>query len=116
MKEYIFKTQTTMKEYNRDKWWIDADIVPTIRVYAENVKQALKNYAEKVADKCYIDISNNAIKRPDAMYRDTENGTKQIGYVITGSTDFEKGNYSGWSKQFIDLWVEIIEAKTPCFE
>ena len=24
---YIFKTTTTMKEYNNKKWWIDGDII-----------------------------------------------------------------------------------------
>jgi hypothetical protein len=40
------------------------------------------------------------------MYIDTTTGTKQTGYVITGSTDFDK-DYK-WYKQFIDIWVEII--------
>ena len=27
MKNYIFKTKATMKDYNRKKWWIDEDII-----------------------------------------------------------------------------------------
>ena len=30
MNNYIFKTTTTMKEYNNKKWWVDSDIVPEI--------------------------------------------------------------------------------------
>jgi hypothetical protein len=41
------------------------------------------------------------------MYIDTNEGTKQVGYVITGSTDIDKGDYTGFTKQFIDLWIDI---------
>ena len=27
MKKYIFKTNVTMKDYNRQKWWIDGNII-----------------------------------------------------------------------------------------
>lgn len=61
MKNYIFKTTATMKEYNNKKWWIDSDIVGEIRLTAPNVAEALKKYKEKVAEKFYIDISRNAL-------------------------------------------------------
>ena len=42
------------------------------------------------------------------MYIDTDTGEKQVGYVITGKTDFEdRVNYK-WSVQYIDLWVTIL--------
>jgi hypothetical protein len=41
------------------------------------------------------------------MYVDTENGVKQVGYVITGKTEFEDRNNYKWSTQYIDLWVTI---------
>ena len=41
------------------------------------------------------------------MFIDTEAGPLQTGYVITGITEIEK-DYSEWTKQYIDLWVEII--------
>lgn len=41
MNNYIFKTTTTMKEYNNKKWWINSDIVPEIRIKAETLKEAL---------------------------------------------------------------------------
>ena len=37
MNNYIFKTTTTMKEYNNKKWWIDSNIIGEIRVTAENI-------------------------------------------------------------------------------
>lgn len=115
MTTYIFKTNVTMKEYNRGKWWIDNDIIKDFRVDAENLKEALKLYVNHAADS-YITITKNALKNKSAMYIDTNAGTIQTGYVITGATDFEKENYSGWSKQYIDLWVEVLEVTTPDFE
>ena len=38
-----------------------------------------------------------------------EGNCEQIGYVITGKTMFDKGDYSGYTYQFIDLWVKIVE-------
>lgn len=114
MKTYIFKTVVTMKEYNRDKWWIDADIIKDTRITAYTIKDALTLYAEHAA-KNYITITKNALKTKSAMYKDTNAGAVQIGYVITGSTDFEKDNYQGWCKQYIDLWVEVLEINVPDF-
>ena len=114
MKEYIFKTIVTMKEYNRENWWIDSDVVKEIRIDAENIKAALNEYREIVTDKYYIDVSKNALKTKRKMFVDIEGGgAKQIGFVITGSTDFEN-NYK-WVKQFVDLWIEILTVETPDF-
>ena len=42
------------------------------------------------------------------MYIDTVDGdVKQVGFVITGKTEFENDNHK-WSTQYIDLWVNII--------
>ena len=106
MDKFLFKTKVTMKEYNQASWWIDSDIIKDFCVVAESLKDALKEYSKIVCDKCYIDISNNALKHKNGMYIDTSEGIKQIGYVITGSTEFQKNDYT-WSKQFIDLWIEI---------
>ena len=109
MKNYIMKTTVTMKPHNCKKWWIDSDIVQEIRINAENVRDALKQYQRVVSDEYYIEISNNAIHNKSKMYIDTDNGeTCQIGYVITGKTEFEDRENYKWSTQYIDLWVEII--------
>lgn len=42
-------------------------------------------------------------------------GSKQIGYVITGSTCFQRDNGDLVNK-FIDLWVEIRVISYPTFE
>lgn len=114
---FIFKTTTTMKEYNSRKWWIDSDIVREIRITAENLRAALEQYREIVAEKHYITISDNAIKNKNPMYIDTPNGEpKQIGYVITGKTDFEDRDNYKWSAQYIDLWITILTVIDTDFE
>lgn len=114
---FIFKTTTTMKEYNSRKWWIDSDIVREIRITAENIRAALEQYREIVAEKHYITISDNAIKNKNPMYIDTPNGEpKQIGYVITGKTDFEDRDNYKWSAQYIDLWITILTVIDTDFE
>lgn len=114
---FIFKTTTTMKEYNSKKWWIDSGIVREIRITADNLRAALEQYREIVAEKHYITISDNAIKNKNPMFVDTPNGEpKQIGYVITGKTDFEDRNNYKWSTQYIDLWVTILTVIDTDFE
>lgn len=114
---FIFKTTTTMKEYNSRKWWIDSDIVREIRITAENIRAALEQYREIVAEKHYITISDNAIKNKNPMYIDTPNGEpEQIGYVITGKTDFEDRDNYKWSAQYIDLWITILTVIDTDFE
>lgn len=108
MKNYILKTTTTMKPHNNKKWWIDPGIVREIRVSAENARDALNQYREILEEKYYISISDNALRNKSEMYVDTKGGgPRQIGYVVTGQMEFETNDYK-WSKQYIDLWVEII--------
>lgn len=107
MNTYLFKTQTTMKPYNNKHYWIDSNYIGDYYIKANNVEEALINYVEKVNNAYYGVISKNALKNKQPMYIDTNEGTKQVGYVITGSTDIDKGDYTGFTKQFIDLWIDI---------
>ena len=110
MKTFRFETTATMKPYNNNKWWIDGNIVRSMEIDAENVKNALAEWREKVQSRDYIEISKNALKEKQPMYIDNSDGTcEQIGYVITGKTMFDKGDYSGYVYQFIELWVKIVE-------
>lgn len=109
MNSYIFKTTATMKEYNNKKWWIDPDFIREIHVIAENMNEALEKYREIVSEKFYTEISKSAIKNKSAMYIDTKSGEqKQVGYVITGKTEFEDDSRGRWSTQYIDLWVTVL--------
>lgn len=107
MKTYRFLTYATMKEYNRGKWYINADIIPEMVICADDLKTAIQEYREKANEKYYVNISDNAIKTAAPMFIDTENGAIQTGLVITGKTDFEDDNRRAWVSQYIDLWVEI---------
>lgn len=108
MKKYLFKTASTMKEYNNKKWWINANIVRDKYINAENLKEALEKYKNLVQEEDYITISNNAIKNKKPMYVDTKNGNaKQNGYVISAKMQFQDDNYN-LSTQYIDLWVSIL--------
>ena len=111
---FIFKTTTTMKEYNSRKWWIDSGIVREIQITADNLPAALEQYREIVEEKHYISISAHAIKNRNPMYIDTPDGEKQIGFVITGKTEFES-NYK-WVTQYIDLWVTVLTVIDTIFE
>lgn len=113
---YIFKTTATMKEYNNKKWYIDGDIVSDMRINADSVENALEIYRERVEEMHYISISKNAIKNKSEMFVDLSDGSvKQVGYVITGKTEFDRGDYSGYSTQYIDLWVTILTVVDTVF-
>ena len=106
---YTFDTTTTMKPYNNKKWWISDDIIRRKTIEAKNLSEALKKYQDKVTNEDYITISDTALKRKNPMFIDTVEGTQQVGYVITGSTDFDDNGH-GWVKQYIDLWVTITQS------
>lgn len=113
---YIFKTTATMKEYNNKKWYIDGGIVSDMRIHADSVENALEIYRERVEEKHCIIISKNAIKNKSEMFADLSDGNvKQVGYVITGKTEFDRGDYSGYSTQYIDLWVTILTVVDTVF-
>ena len=105
-----------MKEYNNKKWYIDGGIVSDMRIDADSVENALEIYRERVEEKHYITNSKNAIKNKSEMFADLLNGSvKQVGYVITGKTEFDRGDYSGYSTQYIDLWVTILTVVDTVF-
>ena len=113
---YIFKTTATMKEYNNKKWYIDGGIVSDMRINADSVENALEIYRERVKEKHFINISKNAIKNKSEMFADLSDGSvKQVGYVITGKTEFDRGDYSGYSTQYIDLWITVLTVVDTVF-
>ena len=106
--KYIFKTSATMKDYNRDKWWIDHAIIGEKIITADSTAEALDKYVKLVESDDYTTITKNAIKNKAAMYIDKESGdAEQCGYVITASQDFQDDD-GKLSKQYIDLWITIL--------
>lgn len=107
MKTYFFTTTTTMKDIDRAKYWIDGDYIKPIRICAKSVNDALKQYTEYTSDKHCTTISSNALRNKQPMFVDRKDGTiQQVGYIITGKTMFERGDYT-WVDKYIDLWVNI---------
>lgn len=115
---YLFNTTATMKAYNRDRWYINDDVIPVMYINADSITEALNIYAERVQNEHYIDISTSALRRKYAMYTDTPSGDPvQTGYVITASMDFSTDDYrEPWVKQYIDLWVSIQIVSYPDFK
>lgn len=113
---YSFETTTTLKEKDRDKWWCNNDLVTRIELEANNLSEALEKYRQIVNDKTCVQISENAMQKKENMFTDRRFGgrSNQIGYVITGSTYFERENGDLVNK-FIDLWVEIRTITYPSF-
>ncbi|GAA0082917.1 hypothetical protein [Clostridium sp. CTA-6] len=109
MKTYLFTTVTTIKD---DKYWIDEDFIKKAYIQSENIEKALINYVENHCKECYIDITKNALKNKKPMYRDIDNKSVQVGYVITASTELENSERK-WVKKYIELWIEIEEIKNP---
>lgn len=103
--KFLFKTATTMKPYNDKKWWIDKNAMPEAYINAVSLKEALTKY-QKLAEENGITISNSALKTAEPMYVDSDGETKQVGLVITASTDFSDS--CTYSKQYIELWTEIL--------
>ena len=97
-----------MKDYNKNKWWIDEGIIGEKIITADSIAEALDKYVKSVESYDYTTITKNAIKNKKAMYIDNENGeAEQCGYVITASQDFQDED-GKLSKQYIELWITIL--------
>lgn len=104
---YLFKTSTHMKPYNSEKYWILNTIIPPAEFTADSVKSAIEQYRDWTNEHG-IEISKNAVKSRQPMYRDFKNGeSRQVGYVFTGKSLFDKGDYTGFTEQYVDLWTSI---------
>ena len=113
MNGFIFKASATMKEYNAEKYWIDGNIVPEYRTPETNLKKALEEWRGWVKDHTYIEISENAMRNREAMYKDGPEGDPvQIGYVITAKSEFATTEHGG---PYVNLWVEIIATVKTIF-
>jgi hypothetical protein len=105
-----------MKEYNNRRWWIDPDIIRPFSVAAEDVKTALNLWRERVEDRTGVQVSKNAMKNKSPMYIDQADGnTVQVGFVITGKSEFEDRDAYKYSNQYIDIWVTIQVVSYPEF-
>lgn len=105
---FIFKTSATMKDYNKNRWWIDEGIIGEKIIIADSTAEALDIYVKLVERDDYTTITKNAIKNKKTMYIDNKSGeAEQCGYVITASQYFQDDD-GKLSKQYIDLWITIL--------
>ena len=79
---FIFKTSTTMKDYNSNKWWIDEGIIGEKIITADSTAEALDKYVKSVESDDYTTITKNAIKNKEAMYIDNESGNRNDRTII----------------------------------
>ena len=111
MKTFLFKPSTIVKGKAAKKWWIDNDIIPITEIKAENLPQAMKSFKEHAEKNC-VNFSQHAMEHKAAMYVDDENGNpKQIGYVLTGSTDFYDERDRA-HKGYVEVWTTIKEVRS----
>ena len=112
--KYFVRTQTTVKERDRGKWWIDNDLICSKTIEADSLPQLLEIYRHEVSD--MVAISDNAIKNKSAMYVDLPNGEyKQVGYVITGKIYFEDQEINYSKEHYIGVWIHIDELRDVDF-
>lgn len=104
MKNYQFKLNSQCET----KGYFDYTLEKTIiEVEAENEKEALKELCEILHNDYYYTITENAIKNKSPMYRDTKDGQKQVGYVITAHSEIFNDQKYKWVKTVSSLWTEI---------
>ena len=113
MKTYLITTKTYMKDYYNGDFWIDENIVGSVRIEAGSTGEALDLFIDKTLEIGFVNVSKNALKNKRPIYNDIM-GNVQIGWCITGSVLFEN-EYSMEKKKYVDLWVEIEEVSIPEF-
>lgn len=110
---FQFDTSTTVKYQDKGKWWVNSDLIETITLHADTLEQALERYKLTVNDIGIVTISDNAMRNRNPMYIDDKNGSRQVGYVLTGKTTFYGD--SGGVDKYIDLWVRVCILTDPKF-
>lgn len=116
MNVYNFETRATMKYYNARKWWIDENIITREQISADNLNDALIEFVKRVNEAHDVRISKNALKNKSPMWRDTDDGAEQVGYVITAKSEFYNDATRKSSMQNIELWTKIEIIKSPFAE
>lgn len=82
----------------------------TVTNYSADVCYCLRSYNTYVVS---LYVGRDGIPYVKKLWKGYS--VKQVGYVITGKAEFDKGDYSGWSTQYIDLWVTILTVVDTVF-
>lgn len=101
MIEYWLKARVKLKERFYKKYWIDEKILGDSYIISNNVHGAFKQYIELHNGDIYSPVKFS--KRYTPIYRDTDEGIKQVGYCINGITDIEG------KKINVEVWIEIFQ-------
>lgn len=113
MNKYLITAKVYMKDYYGGEFWIDENIIGSVRLEAGSTTEAFALFLDKTQEIGIIDISKNALKNKRPVYIDIM-GNVQIGWCVTGSVLFEN-EYSRAKKKYVDLWAEIEQVSIPEF-
>lgn len=100
---FLIKTDTFIKGEQANRYWIETNIIEDFCTTAENEQEAFSNFCKSINDGYIARISKNAQKTKNAIYRDIDDKTLQVGYVITALTEIED------KKVYCDLWCRIFK-------
>lgn len=103
MKSYLFRFNVTPTD---NSWWT------TFRnesehVNAESVSEAEERFFDILEQKYGFEVSNSAKKRPNKMYIDTPDGSKQVGFVYKAKTQIDVSGK--WTNKYADIWTSIYQ-------
>ena len=113
MKTYLISTKIYMKDYYNGEFWIDENIIRSMRIEAGSTNEAFDIFIENIQESGVVNISKTALKNKRPVYNDLM-GIVQIGWCITGSVLFEN-KFSKSKRKYANLWVEIEQVSIPEF-
>lgn len=104
MKKYQFniKSQCITKGY-----WDQTMDNEKIELSSLNLEGAINELVEILKNDYGYEITKNALKHKNPIYRDMKEGTKQVGFIIIGHTIAENTKLNKWSKIVSELWIDI---------
>lgn len=103
MKTYLFSTETMISERYQQKYWIDRNLIPDIKISAENLDNAIAKF-QSHCEENFIQISNSGLKKRNGIFCGLD---KQIGLIFVASSEIDN------KKIIVNLWVEINEVTNP---
>lgn len=119
MKTFHFiYTVTPSVSYDKEGNEKRADFYIDIRnqhseIQAKNLKEACRAFSEFLSRNWCIDLTKNGIKTAEGMYRDTDEGTEQVGLVFKARTEIEF-DYT-FKRRNVQVWASIREEFIPDF-
>ena len=82
-------------------------------VNGNNIDEALYKLCETIEKESCYEITKTALKKKEPIYRDTESGCVQVGYIIKAHSEARNDQQNRWVKIVSDLWINILEVNNP---